>query len=52
MTSSCDWRFSLGLDFPLAGESVTNSGPGANRAMTFTIEFLDPGVDAFSFTFG
>jgi hypothetical protein len=25
---------------------------GAIRDRTFTIEFLDPGVDAFSFTFG
>jgi cytochrome c biogenesis protein CcdA len=38
--------------FARLGQPLVRLGTGSDRPHTFAIEFLDPGVTAYAFTFG
>ena len=38
--------------FARLGQPLARLGTGSERPHTFAIEFLDPGVQAYAFTFG
>jgi cytochrome c biogenesis protein CcdA len=38
--------------FARLGQPLVRLGTGSDRPHTFAIEFLDPGVQAYAFTFG
>jgi cytochrome c biogenesis protein CcdA len=38
--------------FARLGQPLVRLGTGSDRPPTFAIEFLDPGVQAYAFTFG